>query len=261
MTKAQLERYRDELHAVAARVRGTVAALEDQARTPTGGEAGGGLSNAPLHLGDLGSEAYNQELGATLLENETYIRNEVLEALERVDRGTYGRCENCGQVIPVARLDALPYARHCAGCASTLQTGRRVNLNEGRPSNWLGDSGHEGRAQAGPLERVAGRELGSQQGDTHAAGTPGGGTNIGGGSPTGAKLEEAMGRGDADDDPGEEEIPEAQSGRSGGAVGGTPANKRAHGTKATKSGKSGDPTRRPRARGDTPKQSRKRKPG
>jgi RNA polymerase-binding transcription factor DksA len=269
MTKEQLEKYRDQLQAVAVRVRGTLASLEDQARSPTGGEASGGLSNAPLHLGDLGSEAYNQELGATLLENEAYIRNEVLEALGRVERGTYGRCEHCGQPIPVARLDALPYARHCAACATRLQAGRRVNLNEGRPANWLGEPGHEGQTQTGPLDRVPGRELGSKVNDTHAAGTPGGGTaqgglagaNIGGGSPTGARLEDALGRGDADDDPGNEEIPEAQSGRAGGAVGGTPANKRGRGAKADKPTKSGDPIRRPRASAPAPKKPRKKKSG
>lgn len=43
-------------------------------------------------------------------------RAEVLGALERMDAGTYGKCEKCGQEIPVERLEALPAARLCVTC-------------------------------------------------------------------------------------------------------------------------------------------------
>lgn len=73
------------------------------------------------------------------------------------------------------------------------------------------------------------------QGDIHAVGTPGGGTasgglagtNIGSGDPDNADLEEAMGSGRDDDGLPREEAPYA--GPSGGAVGGTPAQKRVSG--------------------------------
>ena len=86
------------------------------------------------------------------------------------------------------------------------------------------------------LEKDVGR--GDAAGDVHAAGTPGGGTaygglagtNIGDGDPGNANLEDAMGSGVRENeeriDDGEED---AFSGISGGAVGGTPANKRARG--------------------------------
>src|SRR5262245_13049015 len=114
MTREAIQQYRDQLQALAARLGGTVAGLVQDVRRPTGGEAAGGLSNTPLHLGDVGSEVFNQELDTTLLENEAFIRNETLAALDRIDRGTFGRCEACGRAIPAERLDALPYARHCA---------------------------------------------------------------------------------------------------------------------------------------------------
>jgi DnaK suppressor protein len=43
-------------------------------------------------------------------------RTEVLDALARMDAGTYGKCENCGQEIPIERLEALPSARLCVTC-------------------------------------------------------------------------------------------------------------------------------------------------
>ncbi|QEY59692.1 TraR/DksA family transcriptional regulator [Pseudomonas sp. C27(2019)] len=42
---------------------------------------------------------------------------EVKQALERLDAGTYGECEKCGEPINEARLEALPTAQHCINCA------------------------------------------------------------------------------------------------------------------------------------------------
>lgn len=39
--------------------------------------------------------------------------DEVRQALKRIDDGTYGRCERCGQEIDAARLAAFPPARRC----------------------------------------------------------------------------------------------------------------------------------------------------
>lgn len=224
MTATKTARYRDQLRTLAARVGGTAADLEEQVRTPTGGEAGGGLSNAPLHLGDIGSEVYAQELNATLLENEAHIRDEALAALDRIDAGTFGMCEACGKAIPAARLDALPYARHCVGCAAATEAGKAVNLNNGRPAVWASGLG-------------ATRTDGANPKDVHAAGTPGGGgpegglagTNAGRGDPADvANLEETTANGTFDQEAeGAAEDDGAHAGKAGGAVGGTPANKRA----------------------------------
>jgi RNA polymerase-binding transcription factor DksA len=242
MNKKKRESHRKQLEKLSARLKGDISALEDQARTPTGGQAAGNLSNAPMHLGDMATEVYLQEMNATLLENEEYLRAEVVAALERIDRGTYGSCENCGRKIIEERLELLPYARYCTPCAEELQSGKDINLNTGRPRDpgGLFDSYQERAATSikgavytsqdiggeGPF-----REVGVQRshGDVHAAGTAGGGTaegglagtNIGGGDPNNADLEGAMGSGDHDvaiEDDGEHTV--AYSGPSGGAVGG-----------------------------------------
>src|SRR5947209_4025525 len=120
MTKKKRDQYRRQLQTFSDRLRGDIAALEDQARAPTSGQAAGGLSNSPMHLGDLGTDVYLQELNATLLENEEYLRGEVLAAMERIEQGTYGDCENCGRKIIEERLDLLPYTRYCTPCAEQL---------------------------------------------------------------------------------------------------------------------------------------------
>jgi DnaK suppressor protein len=44
--------------------------------------------------------------------------NAIEAALHRLEEGTYGRCEGCGQEISLERLEADPAARLCADCAA-----------------------------------------------------------------------------------------------------------------------------------------------
>ncbi|HZG03344.1 MAG TPA: TraR/DksA C4-type zinc finger protein [Streptomyces sp.] len=44
------------------------------------------------------------------------VLKEIDAAFERLDRGTYGTCQDCGTAIPAERLEILPYARCCVGC-------------------------------------------------------------------------------------------------------------------------------------------------
>jgi RNA polymerase-binding protein DksA len=43
---------------------------------------------------------------------------EINDALAKMEAGTYGRCESCGQQIPEPRLEAKPAAKFCIDCAS-----------------------------------------------------------------------------------------------------------------------------------------------
>jgi RNA polymerase-binding transcription factor DksA len=219
---SDIKKYRNILQDISARIGVTARGLAEQASSPTGGE--NGASNAPIHLADMGSEAYTQELGAALLENEEYLGNEVRAAIGRLEGGTFGACESCGRGIAHARLEAIPYARYCMNCAQ-LTPEKTVNLNDGRPVEWHALNRHD------------------TQEDSHAAGTPGGGTalgglagtNIGDGSPKGSNLEQSAGGREIEpSDESAEEVTEAYSGPSGGAVGGSPANKRARGGRPRK---------------------------
>lgn len=43
------------------------------------------------------------------------------EALQRMDRGTYGRCRECGSDINIERLKAIPWTEFCVDCAGKLE--------------------------------------------------------------------------------------------------------------------------------------------
>ena len=121
MTHSDLDGYREALLALRTRLTGDVSHLADEALRARGGEASGSLSNAPLHMADLGTDNAEQDNTLTLLHNQELALEEIDEALERLRQGTFGLCEECRAHIPRPRLQALPYTRHCVACARKLQ--------------------------------------------------------------------------------------------------------------------------------------------
>lgn len=221
------------------RVRADADALSEQVQSGSG--QAGSLSTVPVHLGDMGTEEFMQELNATLLDNQQYLVDEARAALRRLDAGTFGVCEGCGKAIANARLEALPYTRYCVQCAATNGSTPEVNLNTGRPHGPKDTLAPEGEMEEDRRSRrratMDARDRPVVDPDIYAAGTAGGGTAVGGlagsneghGDPRVSELHQATGSSmfDADDGREDEELP--ASGPSGGAVGGTPARKRSSG--------------------------------
>jgi RNA polymerase-binding transcription factor DksA len=119
----ELVSFRQVLQGLRARLRGDLDQMTDEAlrRDSTGGT--GNLSNVPLHMADLGTDNYDQEFTLGLIENEQGTLELVVEALRRMEKGTFGQCVECGEPISKPRLQAIPYARHCIACARKLESG------------------------------------------------------------------------------------------------------------------------------------------
>lgn len=76
-------------------------------------ESGGELSLRDQHPADAATETESRELDLTQqLMVEARI-GRIHDALERMDRGTYGRCVVCGAPIPEERLEAIPDTAYC----------------------------------------------------------------------------------------------------------------------------------------------------
>ena len=71
---------------------------------------------------DGGSMAFELEKELTLDENTKHLLNQIEHALVLIKKKKYGNCENCGEPIPVARLEALPYATLRKECAELLDS-------------------------------------------------------------------------------------------------------------------------------------------
>jgi RNA polymerase-binding transcription factor DksA len=121
MTQAELDSYRQQLLDLRDRLKGDVSHLTNEALRHAGAEASGGLSNTPIHMADLGTDNFEQEFTLGLIQNEEQALDQIGGALDRIDQGSYGRCEECQKDVPKARLQAIPYTRYCVDCARKLE--------------------------------------------------------------------------------------------------------------------------------------------
>jgi RNA polymerase-binding transcription factor len=62
---------------------------------------------------DAGTATFERERDESLTDNARDLLAKVTKALSRMDEGSYGLCERCGNPIEKARLQALPYATLC----------------------------------------------------------------------------------------------------------------------------------------------------
>lgn len=82
---------------------------------------------------DLGTDNYEQENTLHLLANEERMLEEISAALDRLDSGNFGTCEECKLEIGKPRLKELPYTRWCVECA-------RKQDRSSSTRTWLADS-------------------------------------------------------------------------------------------------------------------------
>lgn len=95
------------------------AQLDDMQREVR--EEGVGYSN---HMADAGTEVFEQERDMGLARRLQTFYDDVRDALEKFEDGTYGICESCGVRIELARLEAAPEARYCLECQSRRENRR-----------------------------------------------------------------------------------------------------------------------------------------
>ena len=111
-TKAELGQVRSELEDEVRRLREELDLAEhdidDMLR-----DAGDGAGDDPA---DAGSKTFEREHEMSLANNTRDMLMQAERALGRIDNGTYGVCENCGNPIGKARLQVFPRATLCMTC-------------------------------------------------------------------------------------------------------------------------------------------------
>ena len=114
LSKPELLEFRNVLLLRKRVLQGDVKGLENEAMKK--GSDGGDLSTLPMHLADLGTDSFEQEMSLGLMETESGELQQVQEALERITDGSFGLCETCRKKLPKERLKAIPWARLCVDC-------------------------------------------------------------------------------------------------------------------------------------------------
>jgi DnaK suppressor protein len=123
MRKRELERFRQLLE----RRRGEL--LDKSQRTA--GEGRNTISEGGEDYVDDAVTSYTREFLLSLSGFERRQLGLVEDALARIEEGTYGECQMCGESVPEARLKAIPWARYCVSCQEVVE--REGEPEEGPP--------------------------------------------------------------------------------------------------------------------------------
>lgn len=111
--RARLERERSRIR----RELGDIQAHEQSLRAAAPTDSVGYTN----HFADEASDYFEQEKDRTLIGNLQRLAEQIDLALRKLDLGTYGICEQCGEPIDPERLEALPWATTCLRCRAQLE--------------------------------------------------------------------------------------------------------------------------------------------
>jgi RNA polymerase-binding transcription factor len=111
-TEAELAEVRDQLEAEAAELRVDIERAESDIASRLG-DAVGDAGDDPA---DQGAKTFEREHELALTHNARELLAQTERAVGRINAGTYGTCESCGEAIGKARLQAFPRATLCVSC-------------------------------------------------------------------------------------------------------------------------------------------------
>ncbi len=111
-TEAERGKVRAELEAELAELRTEI----DQAESEIAERLGDAVGSAGDDPADAGAKTFQREYDLAHTQNARDLLEQAARALARIDNGTYGICESCGQPIGKARLQAFPRATLCVEC-------------------------------------------------------------------------------------------------------------------------------------------------
>ena len=117
LAQATLDRFGEKLQAERERLEELIEEVELQREVGRIAEAASEHSADPGNA-DGGSLAIEMEMDISVEENARELLEKVIHAQDRMEKGMYGICEVTGKAIPLARLEALPYATTTVEAAS-----------------------------------------------------------------------------------------------------------------------------------------------
>jgi RNA polymerase-binding protein DksA len=112
LTKKQLEFFKDKLLSEKQRVLEEMDGLQQSNLKQSISDSAGEISRYSYHLGDVASLSYGREFSMGLAERQQKYLEQIDEALQRIEDGTYGICKVTGETIDVERLEEVPVAKY-----------------------------------------------------------------------------------------------------------------------------------------------------
>lgn len=122
MKTVELDRFRRKLEAEEQSLLEKLHELTGAKNRGADAEVIAELSSYDEHPADMASETFEKEKEQAVLEGLHDSLARVRNALAKIKRGTYGRCDSCGKPITLKRLRALPHATLCVECQGRRET-------------------------------------------------------------------------------------------------------------------------------------------
>jgi DnaK suppressor protein len=119
--KTDLEYFRKIIQEKRKEILEELDTLKESMMDTTTGEYISENSTYSLHM-EQGTDAMEREKTFLFASRESKFLNYLDDALQRIERGEYGRCTDCGKLIEKERLEAVPHAQLCLRCK--LKRGR-----------------------------------------------------------------------------------------------------------------------------------------
>lgn len=104
LKKTDIARFKKRLLELRAQMTRTFQGTSAEVKTP---DEATGYSQ---HQADQGTDDFDRTINMELSEREYHILRLIDRALEKIEENTYGVCDISGEEIPLARLEAVPYA-------------------------------------------------------------------------------------------------------------------------------------------------------
>lgn len=113
MDKKKLEYFRRILLALREKITGDYERVVESSSEEFGSEL--------PEVIDEAARTMNRRIMLSIGDSNHEMLKLIQEALERIDGGDYGVCQECGENIPVKRLELVPYARYCVKCKERME--------------------------------------------------------------------------------------------------------------------------------------------
>jgi len=116
MDKRTREKFKKLLVRMRAEITGEIVRHSEDTLSNSQRDSSGDLSGYSMHMADVGTDTFQRDLDLGLVTREHEMLYKIDEALQMIEEGTYGKCQECGQTIKESRLRAVPFAKLCVKC-------------------------------------------------------------------------------------------------------------------------------------------------
>ena len=117
LKKAEIAKYKKQLEELRDQLTNTLRGSTADVKTP---DEATGYSQ---HQADQGTDDFDRTISLEVTSKEYGILRQIERALEKIEENTYGVCDVTGDDIPLARLDAVPYANMTVKAQEQVEKG------------------------------------------------------------------------------------------------------------------------------------------